>query len=101
MMLKVCQKGGKMQQIHHRAAEMAKMPNHLFRNISPLDVALWLGTEGVFLHDHVATTIATALDSPNHKKSIGTENCLSDAIFGVKNIDPISFFVSVFLPALN
>ena len=46
-------------------------------------------------------TIATALDSPNHKQSIGTKNCLSDASFNAKTIPPTSFYVWIFLPALN
>ena len=34
---------------------------------------------------HFATTLATALDSPNHEKSIGTKNCQSHAIFSRVN----------------
>ena len=60
-----------------------------------------VGTEGVIFHVHVATIIATTLDSPNHEKSIGTKKRLSDAISRVKIISPISFFVAIFLPALN
>ena len=66
--------------------------------------AVWhqiVGTKGVFLYVHVATTVATGLDSPNQEKSIGTKKCLSDAIFSVKTITPISLFSSIFLPALN
>ena len=62
---------------------------------------LTLGTECVFLQVHVATTLPTALDSPNHEKSIGTKKFLSGAIFSVKIISPKFFFVSILLPALN
>ena len=73
----------------------------IFFHLTKLPEQPCLGTKGVFLHVHFATTITPELDSPNHEKSIGTKNCLSAAIFSVKTFSPISCFVSIFLPALN
>ena len=87
--------------IANDAAEERRELREFFESKYSRFFVLTVGTECVFLHLHFATTIATALDSPNHKKLIGTKNCLSDPSFSVKTVSPISFFVSIFLPALN